>query len=631
MPLGGVLASLSHGDDLEFPALQPYQRHAWHAFLTQLGALALHHGKRELSPMSYYEWTALLLALTGGQSEPYTLVVEDLSKAAFLQCPVPEKAVDPWDLFQCPDAIDVLVTAKNHDVKMARIARPTLEHWVYALVSVQTMQGFWGRGHYGIARMNSGTGSRGCVAMAPSESWSPRFCRDVAIWLEQRDAIGFKKKGGLALLWLDPWNGQRSLDPSGLDPFFIEACSRIRLVQTGDSIGARATHVQVPHIAASKLKGNTGEIWTPIRVKDNAALTLKQEPFSYTSACDLLLSEEWQMPAALVHQEQDGPSPVILLQGLARGQGKTEGYYQRTLYLTPESTLAFRDKQARAELYRVSQLYVDAAASMRLRVLKPGLLSLAQAAPERIDFEDKRIQSIVNSFTERVDEVFFTSLFSDVKGEQLATWIKTLAQIAEKLFLQAASELPIPVTRRVRTVAMAARAFYGSLRNLTGETGTIPEYFSLTQMRVRFIACVFASNTSAQNLALLRRLAPGDLQHEVFDRLHKRLLHSEPDAATGRNWTIIFRAMATLASLHRGNFAMGRALAYSGYPERRLAALLSSHGEPFERDIRILTRWMGLRGIGFDHADLAELVLSADQPWGGTVRKAIARAFYSSL
>lgn len=654
MPLSGVLATLSHRDDVEFPALQPHQRHAWYAFLVQLAALGLHHGKRDRGPSSFSSWTEMLLTLTKGKDEPFSLVADDLSKAAFLQCPVPEGTASSWDSFPYPDSLDVLVTAKNHDLKMARMAHPSPEHWVYALVSAQTMQGFWGRGHYGIVRMNSGIGSRACVTMAPSESWGDRFCRDVSVWLEQRKAITkgrFKTSGGLALLWLDPWDGERSIPLQDLDPFFIEACSRIRLVRTPDNIVAYRTHVKKPHIAAGESKGNTSEIWTPIRVKDGAALSLKEDPFSYGSVCDLLFGEEWKTPAALLHRDDDGHNPVILLQGLARAQGKTEGYHERVLHPSPESLAAFREPKARAALYEVAQKYLEAASTVRLKILKPGLLSLAQAAPERLNFDDDRARDILAEFVARVDERFFLALFSDVEGKHFSSWASVLARAAEELFLGAIRSLPIPIARRDRAVVLAKRVFYGSMRKHFPEISACPDdpeaaraalnlpfldEIAPRRARVRLIAHTFANNTAERDLALLRRLVPGDLENETFVRLHKRLLHSAPDPVTGRRWTVIFRAMAILAGLHRRQVPMGRALAYSGYQESRLRALLSSRGEQLETNVSVLARWMYLRGSGFDHGDLADLVLSAeheqapvDESWSARVREDLAKGFYA--
>ena len=37
-----VFAALVSDKVVSFPALRPHQRHAWHAFLVQLGAMAMH-------------------------------------------------------------------------------------------------------------------------------------------------------------------------------------------------------------------------------------------------------------------------------------------------------------------------------------------------------------------------------------------------------------------------------------------------------------------------------------------------------------------------------------------------------------------------------------------------------------
>src|SRR5690606_28027650 len=125
------------------------------------------------------------------------------------------------------------ITAKNHDVKIDRIDRPTVEHWIFALITLQTMQGFLGAGNYGIARMNGGFSSRPCVTYASGLSEAERFRRDVRILLEQRDALiedyGFAQRGELGLIWCKPWDGTTSLAFDELDPFFIEICRRIRL------------------------------------------------------------------------------------------------------------------------------------------------------------------------------------------------------------------------------------------------------------------------------------------------------------------------------------------------------------------------------------------------------------------
>ena len=61
----------------------------------------------------------------------------------------------------------MLVTAKNHDLKSSIAAQANVDDWIFALVTLQTMEGFGGVGNYGIARMNSGFGNRPAFSLAP--------------------------------------------------------------------------------------------------------------------------------------------------------------------------------------------------------------------------------------------------------------------------------------------------------------------------------------------------------------------------------------------------------------------------------------------------------------------------------
>jgi CRISPR system Cascade subunit CasA len=236
LTLPGVLARLGRGEPTEFRALQPHQQHAWHAFLVQLGALALHASRSDAVARPQSDWRAMLLALSGGTAEPWCLIVNDLAEPAFMQPPVPERSLKGWAEILAPDAIDILVTARNHDVKSARIAAPAPEHWVYALVTVQTMAGFDGRMNYGIARMNGGYGNRPCVAAARDLAFATRFQRDLNVLMSARSGMieshGYRPDGGAALLWTLDWSGAASdrLALENCDPFFIEVARRIRLI-----------------------------------------------------------------------------------------------------------------------------------------------------------------------------------------------------------------------------------------------------------------------------------------------------------------------------------------------------------------------------------------------------------------
>ena len=147
LSLPGVLAALARDEVESFPALRPHQAPAWRMFLGQIGALALHRGETTEPPQDEPAWRDLLRALAPEfpHDEPWRLVVDDRTKPAFLQPPVP-KGVTLSNNVETPDALDLLITSRNHDLKQAVARRADPEDWIFALVSLQTGEGFGG-GH----------------------------------------------------------------------------------------------------------------------------------------------------------------------------------------------------------------------------------------------------------------------------------------------------------------------------------------------------------------------------------------------------------------------------------------------------------------------------------------------------
>ena len=64
-----------------------------------------------------------------------------------------------WLTETTPDSIDMLATAKNHDLKASRVSAAESDAWLFALMTLQTCEGWGGATNYGISRMNSGSGS----------------------------------------------------------------------------------------------------------------------------------------------------------------------------------------------------------------------------------------------------------------------------------------------------------------------------------------------------------------------------------------------------------------------------------------------------------------------------------------
>jgi len=150
-----VLANLAGGDSIDtFPGLAPHQVQAWHCFLVQVAALGLLETRSPSPspPTDVDTWTSILRSLTSKypEDEPWTLAVPDLSKPAFLQPPaLPDDLYSFAGPTAVPDALDILVTTRNHDLKASRASFPEVDQWVFVLVSLQTLSGFSGRGNYG--------------------------------------------------------------------------------------------------------------------------------------------------------------------------------------------------------------------------------------------------------------------------------------------------------------------------------------------------------------------------------------------------------------------------------------------------------------------------------------------------
>jgi CRISPR system Cascade subunit CasA len=206
LSLPGVLAALMRDEIAAFPALRAHQRHAWHAFLVQLGALALLAMDHPQAPETEEGWGQLLRRLTPDHLDdaPWRLV-SPLNHPALLQPAVPsgnenqlKHAVDT------PDALDMLVTAKNHDLKQKVMDGAALDDWLFALVTLQTMEGFLGAGNYGISRMNGGFANRPALGIAPPGGPGAHVRRDVARLIELRGHVpghaGFRNSGGVALV-----------------------------------------------------------------------------------------------------------------------------------------------------------------------------------------------------------------------------------------------------------------------------------------------------------------------------------------------------------------------------------------------------------------------------------------------
>lgn len=483
---------------IDFPALRPHQAPAWHAFLVQLAILATEDAD---VPTDADGWAAALRGLTPDwpQDEPWR-VVAPADAPAFLQSAAPGGDLESYGTrIATPDELDPLVTAKNHDLKAARMRAATQEEWLFALVNLQTMEGVMGAGKYGIMRMNGGYGSRPFLGIQPTGGPGARFRRDLGALRRRRDALfartqGFAADRAIRLAWLAPWDGSRSLPISALHPLVIEICRRVRLVALPDgTLEARGIGTAAPRIAAKDLKGVTGDPWAPVELgKDGTkVVSISADGFGWRRMKELLLSttgEErvFERPLLAKAVPEDGDTVEILAAALARGRGKTEGFHSRRLPITNRFAVRAltEDSEERQRLARLAEDFATHAMTAANRCLRPALFLLFQKGPHSIKLDRPSTAAQVGPWMQRfdrlIDRTFFESLWTGAESEEAArqaldAWGAWLHAAAFQVFDVAVEAAPHTDQRRIFAAVRARDLLCGTLRKYLSVPTATPE------------------------------------------------------------------------------------------------------------------------------------------------------------
>ena len=380
--LPGVFAAMTGGQaNPVSSALRPHQRPAWHMFLVQLATLALWREPLQDLPTDEEFWRTALRRLTSEfpDDSPWELVVDDRRRPAFLQPPVPEGL--KWTGVETADALDMLITARNHDLKSAIARKASIEDWVYALISLQTCEGYNGRGNHGIARMNGGSSSRPMLGLAPANEgdlsidFSARWNRDVKRLIAERQRESASETPKPALLWCFDWPENHQLAWSDLDPLCIEVCRRIRFSLSDGHLTAHRSTSRQSRIDAKMLKGNTGDPWAPVQQPDGKSLTLGSGNFDYKRLYDLLFSGSWKRPFLSRHSDDDTGPMVLIAEAFARGNSKTEGSSPASSLfrrISPSSSHRTRPRQNWPSYRSRRSRALTWPCGMRLRLSLPG-------------------------------------------------------------------------------------------------------------------------------------------------------------------------------------------------------------------------------------------------------------------
>jgi CRISPR system Cascade subunit CasA len=488
LSLPSLLEALGNDEVESLHGLQRHQEDAFHIFLCYLAGAVLARALQTepIQPETF--WRDGLLALADGDENAWTLVVEDPTKPAFMQAPVPKKA--DFAAFkpkaETPDELDVLQVTKNHDVKAQRARAADAETWAYSLVSLQTMTGLMGRGNYGITRMNSGTGSRLRVGAIYDAGIGAQWKFDVAKLLSHRasllDSPWRYKDSGTVLTWLIPWDLKTPLSLSHLDPFYIEIARAIRLVPFGDGFHALSAGSEGKRIYSGESKqekgcqGNVGDPWTPI-VNDGREIKAwtVMSRFSPKDLRDLMFGDDRLQMAFMQKPDAARASAAhfIKLSVLAPGgMGKTNGFHEAMVRIPGKAAgLMSKPCPERDRLASRSKESLARAGEMQNRVLKPAVFSLLEAGPEKINFDKREVSAWVDQaakhYTETWADGFFPWLWRSIDqtddNQARLDWLEHLRDIAWAVLQDAITRLPLRSGRSYRSRVRAEGVFYGCL------------------------------------------------------------------------------------------------------------------------------------------------------------------------
>ncbi len=492
-----LLARLADGDALDFPVLRPHQQPAWHAFLVQLAYLALAPAEatestKDISvPTDVATWESLLRALTADHPDdaPWCLIVEDWQQPAFLQSPCrPGAQTDYKRVLASAQEIDLLITSKNHDEKvgkMARVGGADADLVVFALVSLQGFSAYLGAGNFNTMRMNGGFASRAQFRMVFKRGSGPEFVRDLRVLLARTDRLwedALEASIGAAaqphrLLWLLAW-GNSALSLDNVHPLCLEVCRRVRLRLADNVLQALTASSKTARIDAKLRNGVVLDPWLPIvREGTGKGLTAMPGSFGYRLLSPVLFDAKrfklplLTMPCTEVDRDSAG---VLVMQVLVGGSGRTDGLLRREIPMRRRALRKFSD--APTELALRAGSFIEMASTMQGKVLRAAMLQFVDGTDDpdwkNGDFA-KYVQRWTEQFDQLVDELFYETLFATVDAERAdleaeAQWLQTLERLAMVVFERALDALPSRDRSRVFASVRAWQIFRGGLHKQFG-------------------------------------------------------------------------------------------------------------------------------------------------------------------
>lgn len=493
LTLPELLAAYSADRVDHLVSLRPHQEAMFHSFMVSLAFMAMELAgeANEGTGLSTdtARWRDLLSGLTSDfpDDKPWQLLVDDITKPAFMQCPCDAAEVAQYTgLSSSPQELDVLVASKSHDVKPGKLGGfgvEQLELWVYALVSLHGDAAYMGAGNYGSIRKNGGYATRPHFRLAFERGVGAEFSRDLRALFERRDTLTEEAaKAGVGtgllsassrLLWLRNWSASApAVQLKDAHPMCLEVARRVRLVGGGGVVVAKTAASKAARVATGPTLGVVGDPWVPLvrDAKGDKAYNPQTQTggFGYRRLAPVLFDREaFTLPLlARPTKSEMSKGGTMVAHALGRAQGGTDGYLSREVHFPPAAMRRTVDEAAQLALR--SQAYLQAASDMQGKVLRSALIQFVDGS-DAPDWKSPDIARTVRpwevAFDAKVDEVFFEDLLGSVAAERgddeaLLDWARRLQSLAQELFERAVDSLPT----RDRSHAFARARAQGFLR-----------------------------------------------------------------------------------------------------------------------------------------------------------------------
>ena len=242
--------------------------------------------------------------------------------------------------------------------------------------------------------------------------------------------------------------------------------------------------------------GDAGDFWTPVRTKDGKALSLSSAGFRYDRLAELALDRKaYRRPQAMQVSAEQGARWRLVARGVAAGQGKTEGYHERTDIAFSTATARALSRQAGLDaLAELSSAQIEEVQEV-IRALRFGIAVAAGGGRDASELS-KSHRSHAGPYARRLDAEadahFFPALEeryaastgagADAVAACRAAFARTLIRVAERLLDEAVESVPCPAIHRPRGRARAASAFWGRLRGPKSVFSDQPEIFTAREV-----------------------------------------------------------------------------------------------------------------------------------------------------